>query len=181
MSSSKNEVVGHLSGIFAHLMSHGRKTMRNLSIISTRILQIFFLCLICQSISCGATEKIFNVAVAFSAHEKYDRSTQQIINGIYAAKLFFEKLHPKYKVNYINYNYRSHDLKSVAKVAEQICINRIPVVIGGEMSEDALVLGQILNSCHSVLISPTATNPIVSENKPYVFRISASDDDVAKK
>ena len=123
----------------------------------------------------------YKIGIAFSGIDKYDRSTQQIINGIQTAKLLFEKNHPEYRIDLIRYTFRPNDLESVAKISNQICKDKIPIVIGGEMSEDALMLGNILNSCHVVLVSPTATNPKVSENRPYVFRVSASDEDVAKK
>jgi len=123
----------------------------------------------------------YKIGIAFSRTDKYDRSTQQIINGIQIAKLYFEKKHPEYKIDFVKYTFQPNNLASVVKIANQICRDKILVVIGGEMSEDALVLGQILNSCHVVLVSPTATNPKVGEKKPFVFRVSASDDDVAKK
>lgn len=139
------------------------------------VFMIFFQC------SYAFNKIEYNVGIAFSKTNKYDRSTQQIIDGINLAKIMFEQKYPKYKVNFINYIYLPNNLGSVSKISDKICRDKIPVVIGGEMTEDALMLGEKLNSCHIVLISPTATNPKVTENKKYVFRMSVSDQEVAEK
>lgn len=153
-------------------MSHG----------SVMIRKLFFAILIIlyQQIA-FASSKYIKIAVVFSEIDQPEYTTQRIIDGIYTAKLLFEKQHDNYHIDLIHYRFHKHDLSSVANVANQICEDKIPIVIGGEMSGDALILGQVLSSCHVILVTPTATNPKVNENMPYVFRISASDEDVAHK
>lgn len=121
------------------------------------------------------------VAIAFSEGSKYDLTSQQMIEGVQTAKSLFEIQNPSYKVQLISYSFKPHNSASVAKTAEEICKARIPVVIGAEMSEEAIVMGKILNSCHVVLISPTATNVKVGEHKPYVFTMSVPDDAVSRQ
>lgn len=121
------------------------------------------------------------IAVAFSEDNKYDLSSQQMVDGIRLAKSIFEKQYSEYKIDLITYTFKPHNSASVAKTAEKICKASIPVVIGAEMSEEAIVLGDILNACQVILLSPTATNSKVSENKPYIFTMSASDDSVSQQ
>lgn len=143
---------------------------------------ILFLFIIVNTVNAknANSSRHIQVALAFRKNDSYDKCTQQIIDGIYSAKSLFERNNSSYQIDLIKYNYEYHNLSSIANIANKICLSNIKIVIGAEMSEEALVLGEILNSCHIVLITPTATNPIISKNRKYVFRMSVSDEVVAK-
>ncbi len=148
---------------------------------AVRIIQISSLAILGCSFAYSDNTAPIKAAIAFSEGNKYDITAQQMIEGIQTAKSFFEKQNSSYKVELISYSFKPHNSASVAKTAEEICKAKIPVVIGAEMSEEAMVMGKILNSCHVILLSPTATNVKVSEGKPYVFTMSTPDDAVSRQ
>ena len=145
------------------------------------IIQTFILAMFGCSCTYAKNATSIKVAIAFSEGNKYDLTSQRMVEGIQVAKSLFEKQNGKYKVELISYSFMPHNSASVAKTAEEICKAKIPVVIGAEMSEEAIVLGGILDSCHVILLSPTATNAKVSENKPYVFTMSMPDEAVSRQ
>ncbi len=68
---------------------------------------------------------------------------------------------------------------SVSQAADKIISDKIPVVIGGEMSEEAIVLSEKLGDKKIVLMTPTASTPRVTDDRPYTFRACFSDRIVA--
>jgi branched-chain amino acid transport system substrate-binding protein len=65
------------------------------------------------------------------------------------------------------------------KASTRAVEDKIPAVIGGELSEESIVIGDTLAASKTVFITPTSSNPQVTENKPFVFRSCFSDTLVA--
>jgi branched-chain amino acid transport system substrate-binding protein len=129
----------------------------------------------------GSSEKrTLDVGVVLRLHDKYNSTVASIDTGIEVAKKLFEKAHPNIQINLKHYS-TEEDLASSVAASSQIIKDKIPAVIGGELSEEALVLGEQLGEKKIVFITPTSTSPIVTENRPYVFRSCFSDKLVAEK
>jgi branched-chain amino acid transport system substrate-binding protein len=138
-----------------------------------------------------ATQKIeLKVGMIFRFADKFNSSVEKIVHGIETAKALFEKENPGYTVTLIPLSQNAYGdsptgsspgLESAVKAAEEAIRRKLPVVIGGELSEESLVLGDVLSSRGVVLMTPTSSNPEVTKNKPFVFRACFSDDQVGDK
>lgn len=119
------------------------------------------------------------VGIAFRLDEKYDRSVTALLDGVKAAAALYEKDKGQ-KLEFIYQSYTA-SLTSVIAAARELVGRKVSAVIGGEMSEEALALGEILNGAGIVLMTPTASNPDVTKDRPFVFRACFSDRQVADK
>jgi len=127
-----------------------------------------------------AEAKTVEVGYVFRIHDKYDSNAiSSMVNGIKAARIAFEKK-MNVKINLKEYAY-DNNLSSLTKAADQIIKDKVKIVIGPEMSDEAIVMGDLLSSNKTVLISPTASNPKISKGRPYVFSTCFSDKFVSKK
>ncbi len=119
------------------------------------------------------------VGIAFRLEQNYDRSVKALLDGVQAAA----NLYQKDRGRSVEFVYQSHtsSLASVIEAAKKLKEQNVSAVIGGEMSEEALALGEILNPAGIVLMTPTASNPNVTKNRPFVFRACFSDTQVADK
>ena len=127
-----------------------------------------------------AETRTFDVGLSLRLNDQYNDTTQQMKNGIVAAKSLFEK---KNKDTKIKFHYYSHEenLASVLASAEKAIKDNVPVVIGGEHSDEAIVLKDTLGPKKIVFMTPTSSNPSVTENAPYAFRACFRDDAVSEK
>lgn len=125
-----------------------------------------------------AVGKTLTVGVALRLNDAYNNSVNSIKRGIETAKTLYEKEHPGVRVNLQVFPH-SKDLASVNAAADKIIAAKLPAVVGGEMSEESIVLGDRLDAAKTVFITPTSSNPSVTENKPFVFRACFSDKQVA--
>lgn len=145
-----------------------------------RTLHLFGSLLFLSFISNDAISKTINLGYAFRINDKYDSNAiSSMVNGIKAAALKYG-VEKKVKVNLIEYAY-GNDLASITKTAEKIKNDGIKIIIGPEMSDEAIVLGDILSPEKIALISPTASNPNISKGRPYVFSTCFSDKYVSIK
>lgn len=136
--------------------------------------QTFALLLALSSVEAVAATKTLTVGVAFRLNDAYNNTVRSLMSGIETAKAEFEKEHPG---NTIQLKVIPHgaDLASVNTAADKIIADKVPAVIGGEMSEESLVFGDRLGSKQIVFVTPTSSNPKVTEDKPFVFRSCFSD------
>ncbi len=117
----------------------------------------------------------FRVGVAIRNTDLINETVSSAKAGIETAKIIFTKQNPHVR---LDLKYYSHDrtLDSVSRTGDQIVNDNIPAIIGGELTEEALLLGQKLNKNGSVLISPTSSHPDVTKEKSFVFGMNLSDD-----
>ncbi len=132
---------------------------------------------LCSAKSFAAT-KTLTVGVSFRLNDAYNNSVRSLMSGVETAKAEFEKDHPG---TVIQLKVLAHgaDLASVNGVADKFIAERIPAVIGGEMSEESLVFGDRLGAKKIVFFTPTSSNPQVTNDKPFVFSACFSDRAVA--
>lgn len=98
--------------------------------------------------------------------------------GIETAKELFEKQHPNVRIRF-HYYPHGEKIEEVISSTEKVIRDHIAAVIGGELTEESLVLREQFESKKIVWISPTSTNPKVTEGQKYGFRVSISDQIVA--
>lgn len=142
---------------------------------------IFSIFLISQLFVYGqvfSKEREYKVAVTLRFDDPYNSTVGRIYRGIEFAKEYFEKNNHDIKITLIKYSH-GPDLKSVIDVSNQIVSSGSIAVIGGELSEEALMMADIFNQNKIVFITPTSSNPRVTADKPFVFRTCFSDDQVA--
>ncbi len=142
-------------------------------------LWVAFISLGASAASTIKAPETLRVGVAFRLEERYDRSVTALLDGAKTAATLYEKDTGR-KVEFI-YQAYTESLTSVIAAARQLVTHKVAAVIGGEMSEEALALGEILNGAGIVLMTPTATNPDVTKGRPFVFRACFSDTQVADK
>ncbi|MBI4402865.1 MAG: ABC transporter substrate-binding protein [Deltaproteobacteria bacterium] len=124
-------------------------------------------------IGIAAYGKTLTVGVAMRSDDKFNLTVTRLVEGIETAKEVFERRHPETKIILHKFGHGS-DIESVLLVADKMIAAKIPAVIGGEFSDEALAFGDRLSQKKIVLVSHTATNPRVTEN-PYVFRVCFED------
>ena len=125
-------------------------------------------------------KKVLNVGILFRLNDKYNDSVNELVTGIEAAQWKFEKDNPSIKITLHKYVH-DESLSSVVTATQKVVDDKIPAVIGGELSEESIVMKDILNPKKIVFITPTSSNPQVTENAPYSFRTCFNDRDVANK
>jgi branched-chain amino acid transport system substrate-binding protein len=124
-------------------------------------------------------EKTLRVGIAFRLNEKFDTTVIAFTRGFDTAKALFEKKHGV-KIELVPFSFGS-TLESYLAASKAILESGVAAVIGGELSEEALVLGEQLEKAGIVLITPTASTPKVTAGKKFVFRACFSDDVVADR
>lgn len=124
--------------------------------------------------------KDLTVGVVLRLGDKYNSTVPALFNGIQVAKALYEKQHPNVKITLKQYSI-GEDLASSIHASEQIIADKIKAVVGGEYSEESIVLSEQLGAKKIVFITPTSSNPAVTENRPFSFRACASDKAVAEK
>lgn len=128
----------------------------------------------------ATSQKVLKVGLVFRLNDKYNTSVKNIVKGVTSAKKVFESENPDVLIKFY---YFSHEesLSTVLTAAQKVIGESLPAVIGGEMSEESIVLKDVLNPKKIVFITPTSSNPRVTENAPFVFRACFNDRDVAGK
>ena len=126
-----------------------------------------------------ASSKSLDIALIFRFNDKFNGTIQSLDRGIELAAKDFEKKH-KVKINLKKY---PHDekLASVADATQRAIKDGHFIIIGGENSDEAMAISEIIKNKNIVLMTPTSTNPKVTLDRPFNFRASISDDKVAEK
>lgn len=122
--------------------------------------------------------KTLKVGVILRLNDKFNDTVATMLAGIESAKNLYEAKHPGVRIVLKRYPH-GDDLESVLKATTKAVEDKMPAVIGGELSEESIVIGDKLAESKAVFITPTSSNPQVTENKPYVFRSCFSDTLVA--
>lgn len=150
--------------------------------ILNRFAAIFSLFLIFSSQTVALVDqekqKNLDIGVVLRLKDRFNDTVSGIRLGVEAAKELFEKQHPHV---HVRFHYYSHGekIEEVIASTEKVIQDRISAVIGGELTEESLVLREQFESKKIVWISPTSTNPKVTEGQKYGFRVSVSDQIVA--
>lgn len=128
--------------------------------------------------------KVLDVGIVLRLNDQYNGQFNETVSamaeGIETAKALFEQSNPSTTVRLHRYPH-SRTLGSVVEAANQALKDGVPAVLGGELSEEAFVLRDILGPRRVVLMTPTASHPDVTEKHPYSFRACFSDRDVARQ
>ncbi|MBI4371049.1 MAG: ABC transporter substrate-binding protein [Elusimicrobia bacterium] len=111
---------------------------------------------------------------------QFNETVSALVDGIEIAKTLFEESNPSTTVRLHRYPH-AKSLSSVVDAANRALQDGVPAVVGGELSEEAFVLRDILGPRRVVLVTPTATHPDVTEKHPYAFRACFSDRLVASR
>lgn len=119
-------------------------------------------------------KKVFNVGIVLRLNDKFNDTVAAMTTGIDAAKALYEKRHPGVTINLKRYPH-GDDLESVVSASQRLIQDKIPAVIGGELSEESFVLRDKLGEAKTVFITPTSSNPAVTEDHPFAFRACFSD------
>jgi branched-chain amino acid transport system substrate-binding protein len=80
------------------------------------------------------------------------------------------------QVRVISYDDEGSDEEAVAVVKKLIDRDQVLAVLGEVASKNSLAGGGICEHEHVPMISPSSTNPQVTQNKKYVFRVCFTDD-----
>ncbi len=137
-----------------------------------------------------AGTKTFRVGQIFRFQDKFNATVEEMLAGMELARQFYEKDHPNVHIKFSRIGHAADDklvrnqetnLASVAEAAREFLATDIPVAIGGEMSDESIVLGDLFKDQHRVLLTPTSTNPAVTLGKPFTFRACFSDELVADR
>lgn len=127
-----------------------------------------------------SSKKTLKIAVAYRPVESIGAERSNVLTGYEAAIALFKKKHPEINIESRSFEHGS-EITSVVETADKIRTAKIPAVIGGGFSDDALVLGDRFAAQDIVLVTPTASNPDVTKGRPNVFRLCISDDLVAER
>lgn len=127
-------------------------------------------------VNAAPASKVFEIGLIFRMDDKLNGV--ELSKGIETAKTLFEKTHPGVQIKFQRFPHND-DLGSVVESAQKAINSHVPAVIGGELSEESFVLRDSFRGRRVVLVTPTSTNPEVTEGQPYVFRFSPSDQRVA--
>ena len=120
------------------------------------------------------------VGVSLRFNPEVASSVDSLYRGIEFAKDRFNLASPDLKIELVKYSHKN-DLKTVEEAADQIIKDQVHFVIGGEMSDEALTLGDKFQNKKIILVTPTGSNPRITENRPLVFRACFSDNQAALK
>jgi branched-chain amino acid transport system substrate-binding protein len=119
------------------------------------------------------------VGFQFLFDKAYTKSVDSMINGTEFAREEFERTHPGVKIQLKRYTY-APDLTSTVRATQKAIKDGMVAVIGGQNSDESIIMGDLFNANKTAFITPTASHPKVTENRPFVFRGCYSDAQVAK-
>ncbi|HKQ03842.1 MAG TPA: ABC transporter substrate-binding protein [Blastocatellia bacterium] len=122
---------------------------------------------------------VLRVSVALRLDDKENQSVHSLNSGIEVARILFLRRNPGINIDLDRLAY--DNVENLRAMARRIIDSGTPAVIGGEWSSEALELGSILKESSVVFVTPTASNPKVTEDRPYIFRICLPDDVVASR
>jgi hypothetical protein len=118
-----------------------------------------------QALAGPAKKKVLDVGIILRLNDQFNESVSAMMTGIETAKALFEKDHPNVKIVFHKYPH-NEDLESVVAASNLAIKDQVPAVIGGELSEESFVLRDKLGANKIVFITPTSSNPAVTENQP---------------
>jgi ABC-type branched-subunit amino acid transport system substrate-binding protein len=127
----------------------------------------------------AATSRTITIGIAERNSPEEDPLYKVSLQGAYkAARTIFERQHADTKIDFA-IEQHSSDAHSVYDAATNLKNRKVAVVVGGDLSDHAIVLGQVLGDAKIALYVTTATNPSVTENNPLALRACMTDNLVA--
>lgn len=120
------------------------------------------------------------VGFQFLFDKAYTKSVDSMINGVEFAREEFEKTHPDVKIQLKRYTY-APDLASTVRATQKAIKDGMVAVIGGQNSDESIIMGDLLNASKIAFITPSSSHPKVTQNRPFVFRGCYSDAQVASR
>lgn len=135
--------------------------------------------LLCLLFAESLSAKTLVVGEAIRFEDKYNTTINHFSKGFETAKGLFEREHPGVKIEFKKFPHEL-PLETVAEAANRIIKEKVPAVIGGELSAEAKVLSDLLDPQKIVFISHSASSPIVTEGKPFTFRTGFADEQLAR-
>lgn len=123
-------------------------------------------------------KRVFNIGLVFEFGNSFDSTVSQMYRGFVEAQKYLES---QDKTIQFKFHKFSHGRKytSIINQIEKVKKQNLDVIIGGEDSDEAIVMANLLEGTGKLLITPTATNPRVTLENPNVFRTTFTDDFVA--
>ncbi len=118
------------------------------------------------------------VGVALRFGPEVNSSVEALYQGIEFATSSFNRSQGALHVELKKYSYTA-DSKSIEAAAKKIKKDGIRYVIGGEMSDEAFTLLEQFKNSNILFMTPTASNPRITDGQPLAFRMNFSDDQVA--
>lgn len=101
-----------------------------------------------------------------------------LYRGIEYAEQVFQAQDRTVQIELVKYAHKSgHD--SVDQAAHKVLDDKTNYVLGGEMSDEAFAFAENFHNTKTLLMTPTASNPLLTAGNPLVFRACFSDDQVA--
>jgi branched-chain amino acid transport system substrate-binding protein len=157
--------------------SGGKKTMKKIG-MSAIILSIIFVlaggCLAADTIKIGGFLPMTGSVAAFGGDGKDGISVAMSMRPTVLGK----------KVEFVIADTKSDKIESANAVSRLIEKEKVVAIIGEMISGDTMAGGPIAEKAKIPVVSPTATNPLVTQDKKYVFRVCFIDPvqgDVAAK
>ena len=99
--------------------------------------------------------KTLKVGVILRLNDKFNDTVATMLAGIESAKNLYEAKHPGVRIVLKRYPH-GDDLESVLKATTRAVEDKMPAVIGGELSEESIVIGDKLAESKAVFITPTS-------------------------
>ncbi len=117
-----------------------------------------------------------SIGVILKYEDNYNKTTSHLTDGItLAIKEYEKKTGLKIKINKYSYN---QEMASVVKATQKAIINGEKFLIGGENSNESIIIGDLIKDKKIIFLTPTSTNPKVTKRKLNTFRTCFSDDQV---
>jgi branched-chain amino acid transport system substrate-binding protein len=110
----------------------------------------------------------------------FDGTAIYLNEGIKIASQMFMERHPGVRLEEHAFIHPPQ-LSTIIPTVEAMLKQSPAVVLGGQMSSESIILGDLLGAKKVVFITATATHPDVTVGKPYVFRTCFSDTVVSEK
>lgn len=138
-----------------------------------------FILLASLFISTIAQAETVKVGVALRFAPEKNSFAADLYEGIeLAAQEFNARESEATRIELVKYPHKDGH-ESVASAGRKVIGDKVQYVLGAEMSDDAFALAETFEGKNVLLMTATATNPLLTAGHPFVFRTCMSDDQVA--
>jgi branched-chain amino acid transport system substrate-binding protein len=140
----------------------------------------YFLFICSLFLSASAFAETVKVVVALRFAPERNSNAADLYQGIeLAAQEFNARQEESTRIELVKVSHKEgHD--SVSAAGRKIVADKIQYVLGAEMSDDAFALAEEFQDKNILLLSATASNPLLTAGRPFVFRTCFTDDQVAQ-
>ncbi len=136
------------------------------------LLLLIIACSLCV-VSCRDKETI-NVGVILPLTGPASEIGNNILDGIMIAYEYYDSISPQ-KVNLIIEDSRLDAKQAISSANKLINIDKVDAILGLASSTEALAVAPICEKNNTLMISSTASTPLLSNAGDYIFRIYPSD------